>query len=382
MKRVLLLIPSYSIGGITLSLYALLSKIDPQVIQVDVLAKPVGYYKGKLPNCNELKENFWLSYPLVNGNIMKKSLQWMIYGIRYVFSKIHVNLFPLIYWFGGKSLNSTKYDAVINYCEGTAYLNSFLPAKKKITWIHCDYRRHLQYNIFEKQEYAYSKYDRIVTVSQFAKSTFISVFPHFSEKANVIYNSIDEAGIQEKAKITASLDARFKYDCFTMVSIGRLDPVKQFNLIPEIACEIKQRTDKPFRWYIIGGGTDSWIDNIEKEIVNKNVKDTVIMLGEQPNVYPYISKSDLLVHTSKSESFSLVVKEAKCLNVPSMINDYECAREFVDDGINGFIVPVERMGKQIADIIETPTLLEPVISNLRIEQSYTDSIQDDFLRLL
>lgn len=382
MKKVLVLLPSYAIGGITLSLYALLSKIDPQCIQVDVLAKPVGYYKGKMPNCKELEENFWLSYPLVNGSFLKKGLQKLVYGIRYAFSKVHINLFPLIYKLGGRSLNTMQYDAVISYSEGMAYLNSFIPARKRIGWIHCDYRNHYAQNDSGKEHFAYARYDIVVAVSEFARNTFLELFPQYANKTEVIYNSIDEAGIMQKAKYTTPLDARYNNDCFTMVSIGRLDPIKQFNLIPGIANEIRQRTEKPFSWYIIGGGTGSWIDSIEKEIVDKNVEDIVIMLGEQPNVYPYISKANLLVHTSKSESFSLVVKEAKCLNVPSMINNYECAREFVDDDINGFIVPVEKMGEQIACFIESPSLLEPVISNLRKKHDDRDSVVENFLRLL
>lgn len=383
MKKILVLLPSYSIGGTTLSLYALLSKVDPKSVEVDVLAKPVGYYKGKMPNCSELKENFWISYPLVNGNALKKGMQMVVYGIRYALSKIHIDLFPLIYWLGGKSLNSMKYDAVINYCEGTAYLNSFLPARKKITWIHCDYRRHLQYNVFKNQEYAYSRYDSIVAVSQFAKSTFISVFPQYADKVRVIYNCVDEQGIIIKSKQVSGTDDRFVTDgCFVLVSIGRLDPIKQFDLIPGIASDISRITNKPFRWYIIGGGEDDWKKNIEWEIRNKNVEDNVILLGEQTNVYPYIAKSNLLVHTSKSESFSLVVKEAKCLNVPSVINNYECSSEFVKDGVDGFIVPIERMGERIAQIIDSPSLLEPIVSNLLIEQDRSDSIIDDFLILL
>lgn len=382
MKKVLVLLPSYAIGGITLSLYALLSKIDPQCIQVDVLAKPVGYYKGKMPNCKELKENFWLSYPLVNGSFLKKGLQKLVYGIRYAFSKVHINLFPLIYKLGGWSLNTMQYDAVISYSEGMVYLNSFIPARKRIGWIHCDFRNHYAQNDSRKEHFAYARYDIVVAVSEFARNTFLELFPQYVNKTKVIYNSIDEVGIREKAKLTSNLDARFKNDCFTMVSIGRLDPIKQFNLIPGIANVIRQRTEKPFRWYIIGGGEDNWINSIEKEIVDKNVEDIVIMLGEQPNVYPYISKANLLVHTSKSETFSLVVKEAKCLNVPSMINNYECAREFVDEDINGFIVPVEKMGEQIACFIESPSLLEPVISNLRKKNDDRDSVVEHFLRLL
>lgn len=383
MRKTLVVFPSYAIGGITLSLYALLSKIDPSNLKVDLLAKPEGYYKGKMPNCTELNENFWLSYPLVNGSSFKKVLQKVVYGIRFVFSKLHINLFPLIYWFGGRSIKSKQYDAVVSYSEGMVYLNSFIPAKKRITWIHCDYRRHLSMNKYEKEVYAYSKYDAIVAVSQFAKKSFVDVFPQYADKVHVIYNEIDVPGIIRKSKQVLGLDSRFVADnCFVMVSVGRLDPVKQFDLIPGIASRIKQLTNKPFKWYIIGGGTPSWIEAIKKEITQYNIYEYVILLGEQANVYPYISKANLLVHTSKSESFSLVVKEAKALSIPSMINNYECATEFIEDGVNGMIVPVGEMADRIAQIMEDPSLLTPIIDRLKDWSESNNSEVEHFLALL
>ena len=383
MKTILIVLPSYAIGGITLSLYALLSKIDPAILKVDILAKPEGYYKGKMPNCNELGENFWLSYPLVKGSAFKKTLQKLIYGIRYVLSKMHINLFPLIYWLGGLAMKSKQYDAVVSYSEGMAYLNSFIPAKKRITWIHCDYRRHLSMNKYEKEIYAYSKYDAVVAVSKFAKKSFVKVFPQYAEKVHVIYNGIDVPGIIKKSKQISGMDSRFVVDNnFVLVSIGRLDPVKQFDLIPDIVSRIKQLTNKPFRWYIIGGGSISWINAIKQEISKCHVDDNVILLGEQANAYPYLSKANMLVHTSKSESFSLVVKEAKALNIPSMINNYECAAEFIEDGVNGMIVPVSEMADRIAQIIETPSILTPIIDRLKDWSEINNSEVELFLGLV
>lgn len=383
MRTILIVLPSYAIGGTTLSLYALLSKIDPSILKVDVLAKPEGYYNGRMPNCKELGENFWLSYPLVKGSAFKKTLQKLIYGTRYVLSKMHINLFPLIYWLGGIAIKSKQYDAVVSYSEGMAYLNSFIPAKKRITWIHCDYRRHLSMNKYEKEIYAYSKYDVVVAVSQFAKKSFVEVFPQYAEKVHVIYNGIDVLGIINKSKQISGMDSRFVVDdSFVLVSIGRLDPVKQFDLIPDIASHIKQLTNRPFRWYIIGGGSTSWINTIKQEISKCHVDDNVILLGEQANVYPYLSKANMLVHTSKSESFSLVVKEAKALNIPSMINNYECATEFVEDGINGMIVPVNEMADRISQIIENPFILTPIIDKLKNWSEINNSEVEHFLGLV
>lgn len=353
-KRVLFIMPQYEIGGITVSLYSLLSMINPSRLKVDVFASPVGPYKGKMPNCTELPENLWLSYPMVNGNASVKVFQTLVYGTRYLLSKIHINTFPLLHWIGGKSLRSDQYDAVVCFSEGLAYTVCSFPAKKLIQWIHCDYSRHLEHKNPKFEHYAYQRFDKVVCVSEFAKGVFSEIYPEFADKTIAIHNVINVEDIQTKAKMCDDLDGRFKTDVFTIVSCGRLDPVKQFSKIPEIASQIKTKTDKPFRWYIIGGGFQEEQKLIETEITKFGLEKTVILLGAKTNAYPYMAKADLYVCTSSSESFPLVVNEAKALGVPIISNGFPSVRESVEDGVDGYITKLDIMSQQIAHFMESP----------------------------
>lgn len=346
--------PQYELGGITVSLYSLLSKIDPKRIQTDVFAAPTGPYKGKMPNCRELPENIWLSYPMIHGKWFTKCFQTVVYGLRYLLSKIHINTFPLLYWFGGKSLHTDTYDAVVCFSEGMAYMVSCFPAKKKIQWIHCDYRRHLASNNPTFERYAYQRYDNVVTVSEYVRDVFAKIYPEFANKVIAIHNVINVEDIQAKAKDTENLDERFITDAFTIVSCGRLDPVKQFNKIPEIVAQVKTKTDKFFRWYIIGGGPEDEQKRIKEGIKNYGLREKVILLGPKTNAYPYISKADLYVCTSESESFPLVVNEAKALNVPIISNDFPSVHESIEEGVDGYIIGLDTMPEQIVRFMESP----------------------------
>ena len=353
-KRVLFIMPQYEIGGITVSLYSLLSKIDTERIEVDIFAAPTGPYKGKMPNCRELPQNIWLSYPYISVNAFVKVIQTVVYGLRYALSKLHINTFPLLYWLGGKSLHTDKYDAVVCFSEGMAYMVSCLPAKKKIQWIHCDYRRHLETNNPEFERYAYERYDTVVCVSDFVKGVFSENYPEFAHKTIAIHNVINVEDIQAKAKEDEDLDDRFKTDAFTIVSCGRLDPIKGFNKIPALAGRVKDLTDKPFRWYIIGGGFVEEQKKVEAEIRNYHLEDTVILLGPKTNAYPYIAKADLYVCTSESESFPLVVNEAKALSIPIISNNFPSVYESVEDGVDGYVVSLDEMAEKIADFMVKP----------------------------
>lgn len=353
-KRVLFVMPRYEIGGITISLYSLLSKIDQDRLQVDVFARPLGAYKGKMPNCRELPQNIWLSYPYIGGNVFIKSFQTIVYGLRYLLSKLHINIFPLIHWIGGKSLHSDKYDAVVCFTEGMADTVCSFPAKKLIQWIHCDYRRHLAENDPKVEHYAYERFDTVVCVSNYAKRVFSEIYPEFADKTIAIHNVINVEDIQEKAKADKGLDKHFKTDIFTIVSCGRLDPVKGFSKIPSIACQIKSQSNNPFRWYIIGGGFEEEQSKIESEIKKYQLENTVILLGPKTNAYPYIAKADLYVCTSESESFPLVVNEAKALSVPIISNNFPSVYESVEEGVDGYVVPLVAMPEKIAVVMTNP----------------------------
>lgn len=346
--------PGYEIGGITVSLYSLLSIIDPNRIQADVFASPVGPYKGKMPNCTELPQNIWLSYPFVGGSFAVKVFQTLVYGLRSLLSKIHINLFPLIYKIGGRTLHTKQYDAVVCFSEGIAYKVNWFPAKRKIQWIHCDYRRHLELNNPKLEYTAYKRFDKVVCVSEYVKGVFSEIYPEFAKKVVAIHNVINMEDIQAKAKETDNLDERFKTDAYTIVSCGRLDPVKQFNKIPQIASQIKAKTVKAFRWYIIGGGFEDEQKRIEEGIKHYGLEDTVILLGLKTNAYPYIAKADLYVCTSESESFPLVVNEAKALDVPIISNDFPSVHESIEVGVDGYITKLDSMPERIASFIDSP----------------------------
>jgi glycosyltransferase involved in cell wall biosynthesis len=74
-------------------------------------------------------------------------------------------------------------------------------------------------------------------------------------------------------------------------------------------------------------------------------------LGEKQNIYPYIAKANLYVCTSLSESFPLVVNEAKALNIPVISNNFPSVRESIHDGIDGYVVPLGSMASKIVDLM-------------------------------
>ena len=61
------------------------------------------------------------------------------------------------------------------------------------------------------------------------KKVFSEVYPQYADKVHAIHNIINVEDVRLKAK-EAIEDTRFSTDTYTIVSCGRLDPVKQFSL--------------------------------------------------------------------------------------------------------------------------------------------------------
>lgn len=363
-KKTLIVIPGFTIGGTTSSLLALLPELENANVAVDVFCRShIGPLKERFQKHKVLPENIWLSNVIVEGGLYKKALNFIVQNFRrFCFHLFRIDLYKLYGRIGGKEIHSADYDAVISFQEDLSRVIVGYPTHNRIAWIRAEYKRYID-ETKRDEKALYAQFDKIVCVSQFAKDSFCSVYPHLENKTTVIHNVIAETEIRKLAK-DDDTDHIFNTSEFVIVSIGRIDPVKQFDLIPTIASEIKSYTDKPFKWYIIGDGNKSVIDLLENNIKANHVEDQVILLGQKKNVYPYIVHSNLLVHTSKSETFSRVVNDAKALGTPVMINTYGCAAEFVNNGVDGLIVPIPLMGKKISELMNNDCILEVIKHNL------------------
>lgn len=374
--KILIIIPSFSIGGTIVSLHSLLSLMDTSKYEIDVFAlSRSGEYLNRLPNCRVLSENVWLSLRYFGSNPLKKFFVRLLRILRVGLSKIGISIVPFLCKIGGKQLKTDSYDVVISYVESINPIVCYYPARKRIAWIHCDYSRHLALAKTRNEENVYIRFEHIICVSGFAKSVFCKFYPDLSSRVHAIHNVINEENIRHQAQKMSDLDPLFKTDRFTLVSVGRLDPVKQFDKIPYIAAEIKRLTTKPFWWYIIGGGRgfQSMEYQIQNDIINQDVSDNVVLLGEKSNVYPYMAKADLYVSVSLSESFPLVINEAKALGIPIVSNKFGSASESIEDGIDGYIVSIEKMADVIVRLMGNKFQMQSLKENL-LREKYNNSI--------
>ena len=352
MKKLLISLNDFRLGGIPRCLHSLLTYIDKEKYSVDIICLDQnGPYKkeiGHLENCHLLQYNqFTRSICTFSSEIGQKSLLQKA-GI--ITSKIiwklikrllKIDLLELSIKNKAKNL-SRKYDVCIAYAEGNcAKLIQYIDCKRKLVWIHNDYDFVPQAG----ENTNFELFDKICCVSESSRISFVKKYPKLADNTTTIYNLINYQDIRLSAKEKIE-DINFTNDCFSIMSIGRISYQKQFMLIPDIA---KQLVDKfKFKWYIIGDGPEK--SKLERKIEEFALQETIILLGKQDNPYKYLAQADLYALPSMYESYPTVINEALVLNIPIISNDIPSIHEMIDE-TQGIIAPVEKWVEFLSEII-------------------------------
>lgn len=344
---VLFIIPQLSHGGSNRSLQSIFASFPDSDWAVYSLENGGEKTPYSSVFSSRLIEQGWI-YKTCNGNVvLRKTLNAL-------HNYLNIDLWALVYSHeSSRLLKATQCNTVIGFEESYATLfASFFKNVKKIAWMHCDYDLYKVYSGGRDEHRLYQRFDKIIAVSNFAKEVFVRNFPETKDKTHVIYNLLDTCQIIIDAQSPID-DERFVTDCFTLVSIGRISEVKQFQKIPDYIRQIKQlRPTIKLRWYVIGAGDQYLKDEIERKTAEYSLLNELVLLGAKDNPYPYIKNSNLLVCTSRTESWSYVINEAKVLHTPVVTIRCGSSEEVVEHGITGYITKEQDLPALLVDMIE------------------------------
>ena len=206
-------------------------------------------------------------------------------------------------------------------------------AKYKVAWIHNDIEK-----LGITREYAlnrYQKFDAIVNVSESCKLQFDALVPEYTYKSFVISNPIDVSFIKNLS--LENIDVKFCDESLNLVTVARIfNEQKRIDRILEIV-KLLIADDLDFHWYIVGDGEDlEWLKSKSTEM---NLNKHITFLGFKINPYSYIKAADFFVLTSDYEAQGMVITESLLLGTPVITTNFEAAYEFIQEGVNGYILP-------------------------------------------
>lgn len=263
----------------------------------------------------------------------------------------------------------TEYDLAISFLTPHYFVAEKVNAKKKIAWIHTDYSV-VKVDVASELK-MWTKYDKIISISDNVTDTFSSVFPSLKSKVTIIENIISKNYVNSLID-EFSVESEMLFDgSIKLLTIGRFSPPKKLDDVPQI-CSLIRQSGINIKWYLIGFGGDEQL--IRNKITEYGMQDYVIILGKKSNPYPYINACDIYAQPSRYEGKSIAVREAQMLNKPVVITDFPTANSQLKNGVDGVIVPLETTAcaKAMCDFIKNTDLQNKLIENTK-KTDYTNS---------
>jgi len=151
-----------------------------------------------------------------------------------------------------------------------------------------------------------------------------------------------------------------KNQSFTILSNRNLLPIYNLSLLIR-STPLVLKEEPETRFLIAGNGLER--EKLEKEAKELNVEKSVQFLGSVPHeeMPDLLTKADIYVSTSLYDGTSVSLLEAMASGVFPIVTDITSNREWIRDGENGFLVPVndeQYLANKIIDAIRDKGLLE------------------------
>lgn len=381
-KRLLFILPTFEIGGTVVSTKNLILLLDKEKYDVSVLSMTgIGSMKDMYNDIKQIPTSLTLSSLTHTSWKYEKNIFKKLYRgiIRKISKKIKIK--ENILKKQARKITSLNFDTVIACQEEicTEFV-SYIECNNKIAWVRCDYSRYIKKRNKLIEEKIYSKFNSIICVSDLTSDRFKEIYPQYAKKTIAINNPQSEGFIIEQS-LNNDNDVKFIKNGHTIISIGRICPIKRFTEIPSIASFLASMNVK-FKWYIIGDGNEEEKIKIKENIIKENVEEYVECLGVKTNPHYYIKKADLLVSLSISEACPRVINEAKILHVPVVCTNFDTAKEYIENMVNGIISPIEEIKYSILDILQNYELNNKIKNNISNFHFDNDEIMDKINKIL
>lgn len=354
--HLLFLLRSMEMGGVQKVLLNLMDNLDKDKFDIHLL---LNLRQGSL--LKEIPDHVSMHY-LGEGKENFSSFK-IIHYLQLLYRRLVLFLY---YWF--PFLLKKKIGFVPDV--EIAFMNSSLsrlvrsPFKtsRKINWFHSDFlfiekKRGLK--IIEMM----NQCDVTVFVSELTYKNTINYLDVPIKNPICIHNAFDIHTIRKKGKLPCVENIMYQNrELKKVVSVGRLVFQKGYDILLEAHAELIKEGFL-HQIIIVGNGCD--YSKLKERIIEENITDTFILLGERENPYPYISGADFYIQPSRYESYPLAVGEAIVLNKPVIATDCGGIKEMITHRKTGLIVEFSKksLKEGIKTFLTEPELVELIKEN-------------------
>jgi glycosyltransferase involved in cell wall biosynthesis len=208
--------------------------------------------------------------------------------------------------------------------------------------------RHVMFSLNPLHKVTLANVSRVIAVSEAAARALRrqKIFP--PSKIRVVHNGVDAAAWAEAERRARSAQRTEGRPTppdvpapLRVGTVGELSEVKDQETFLRAASLVAQAQGDGVEFVLVGGEASAeYRARLERLAAEGGLEGRAHMLGRREDVAEILPSFDVFVSTSQSEAFGLAVLEAMACGVPVVATATEGAREIVEDGATGTLVPV------------------------------------------
>lgn len=153
-----------------------------------------------------------------------------------------------------------------------------------------------------------------------------------------------------------------------IISLRTLEPLYRVSDLIEAVRILKSRSSLNLKLGILGIGSDE--SNLREQVKSCQLGEYVVFLGHLPEseLPSVLSKFDVYVSTSPVDGSSISMLQAMATGIPCVVPNIQSNREWVEDGLSGFLYEVgnsSELATILSKLSTKPLVVNSVIENAR-----------------
>jgi N-acetyl-alpha-D-glucosaminyl L-malate synthase BshA len=208
---------------------------------------------------------------------------------------------------------------------------------------------------YQVTKYGLENSDLLTAVSNSLAKETQHVF-NLQESPKVVYNFLDTKRFRRRfdSNLRQSYAANHEK---VIIHMSNFRTVKRVPTVIDIFNLLSKQL--PSQLLLVGDGPE--MVQVKEKVTALNLNNRVHFVGQQEDIVPILSISDLMLLPSERESFGLAALEALACGVPVVASNVGGLPEVVPNGIAGFLADyddVATMSKQAITILSQDSLLQ------------------------
>ena len=189
--------------------------------------------------------------------------------------------------------------------------------------------------------------DGVTAVSESLRADTIAALG-VRHEISVIPNFLDCADYRRRfdPELRARLCPPAHYDGL-VVHVSNFRPVKRVDVALEVFRRVRERVRA--RFILIGDGPVR--PDLDRRVEERGLEQDVLFLGEQHDLVPWLSVSDVFLLPSAQESFGLAALEAMACEVPVVASKVGGLPEIIEDAVTGFVCPPDAIDEMVDRVV-------------------------------